>query len=200
VTALRRSDLDADPLTQFQSWFAAAGTAGIAAPEAMMLATAGSDGRPSARMVLLRGADSDGFVFFTGYRSRKAAELDANPQAALLFHWQPLGRQVRVEGGASRVDSGESDAYFASRPLESRLGAWASEQSAEIEGRSVLESAVAKARARFGADVPRPPRWGGYRVTPDAYEFWQHGEHRLHDRFRYTLDASGRWTVARLAP
>jgi len=190
-----------DPLAQFQAWFADAERSGVAAPEATALATATPAAAPSVRMVLLRGASPDGFRFFTGYSSRKAGELDANPQAALLWHWRKLGRQVRVEGTVSRLPEADADAYFASRPRESRLGTWASEQGAVLSGRDRLDQALAEARERFaGADVPRPERWGGYLVLPVAYEFWQHGENRLHDRFRYRRDGVDGWLVERLAP
>jgi pyridoxamine 5'-phosphate oxidase len=173
----------------------------VPAPEAVALATASPAAAPSVRMVLLRGAGPDGFRFYTGYLSRKAAELDSNPQAALLWHWQAEGRQMRVEGTVSRLPAADSDAYFASRPRESRLGTWASEQGAVLTGRDQLEQALEEARARFAdGDLPRPDRWGGYLLAPLAYEFWQHGENRLHDRFRYRRDVDGDWLVERLAP
>lgn len=169
------------------------------APEGVALATAGADGWPSVRMVLLRGFDDRGFRFFTGYESRKGAELAANPAAALCFYWQPLGRQVRVEGRVEQLPAAESDAYFESRPLDSRLGTWASDQSTVLPNRAALDEALAAARERFGEDVPRPSRWGGFRLAPERIEFWQHGEHRLHDRFRYTRGPGG-WLIERLAP
>ena len=166
----------------------------------MALATATPDGRPSVRMVLLKGADERGFAFFTNYESRKGGELAANPHAALLFHWWPLGRQVRVEGRVERISDEESEAYFDTRPLPSRLAAWASPQSRPLADRAELERLYAEAAARFpGDDVPLPPHWGGYRVVPDAYEFWQHGDDRLHDRIRYERDGDG-WKRERLAP
>ena len=168
-------------------------------PEATALATATPDGRPSVRMVLLKGADERGFAFFTNYESRKGRELADNPRAALLFHWQPLGRQVRVEGGVERVDADESEAYFRTRPLGSRLAAWASPQSRPLADRAELERLYADAAERFGEDVPLPPNWGGFRLVPDVYEFWQHGDDRLHDRVRYERDATG-WSRTRLAP
>ena len=162
-------DLDPDLLKQFERWFAEARDAGLAAPEAMALATATPDGRPSVRMVLMKTADQRGFDFYTHYESRKGGELTTNPHAALLFHWQPLGRQVRVEGRVVRIAPAESEAYFVTRPLESRLAAWASPQSRTLESRSELERLYAGARERFpGTEVPLPPHWGGFRVEPDA--------------------------------
>ncbi|MGZ8783326.1 MAG: pyridoxamine 5'-phosphate oxidase [Gaiellaceae bacterium] len=193
-------DLDADPLRQFQRWFADAHAVGPAAPEAMTLATATPDGRPSARMVLLKGADGRGLLFFTNRESRKGSELDANPRAALLFHWQPPGRQVRVEGPVERISEDESATYFAGRPLGSRLAAWASPQSRPLPDRAALERLYAEAAERFpSGEVPLPPHWGGFRLIPDAYEFWEHGDDRLHDRIRYERDATG-WSRTRLAP
>jgi pyridoxamine 5'-phosphate oxidase len=179
-------ELDPDPLQQFERWFAEAREAGLAAPEAMALATATPDGRPSVRMVLMKNADERGFDFYTHYESRKGGELAANPHAALLFHWQPLGRQVRVEGRVVRIAPAECEAYFVTRPLESRLAAWASPQSRTLESREELERLYDGAKKRFqGEEVPLPPHWGGFRLEPDAYEFWQHGDDRLHDRVRY---------------
>jgi len=192
---LSEADLDRDPLRQFESWFDAAREAGVRAPEAMALATAAPDGAPSARMVLLKGADERGFAFFTSYESRKGSELEANPRAALLFYWEPLGRQVRVEGMVERVSAEESDSYFASRAPGSRAGAAASRQSRPLADRAELDRAV----AALGDDVPRPEWWGGYRVRPERYEFWQHRENRLHDRFRYDRDGL-RWSIQRLYP
>lgn len=168
----------------------------------MTLATVGADGAPSARVVLLRGVDERGLVFHTNRESRKAADLAANPQAALVLHWKAAGRQVRVEGRVAPLDGERSDAYFAGRSRESRVGAWASPQSRPVAGREELERLVAETEGRFaGSDVPRPPFWGGYLLAPDRFEFWQHGEHRLHDRFRYTRGADGSdWVVERLAP
>ena len=163
----------------------------------MALATATPDGRPSARMVLLKGADGRGFAFHTNSESRKGEELAENPRAALLFHWQPLGRQVRVEGSVERVPDDESAAYFRTRPLGSRLAAWASPQSRPLADRAELERLYAEAPARHGDEPPLPPHWGGYRLLPDAYEFWQHGDDRLHDRVRYERDAVG-WSRTRL--
>ena len=193
-------DLDPDPLRQFQAWFAEAGEAGVEVPEAMALATATSDGRPSVRMVLLKRADERGFGFHTNYESRKAEELTANPRAALLFHWRPLGRQVRVEGRVERIPVDESEAYFRTRPVASRLAAWASPQSRPLPDRAELDRLYGDAAERFpGEDVPLPPHWGGFRLVPDAYEFWQHQENRLHDRVRDRRDGAG-WGRARLAP
>lgn len=197
---MNEHDLDPDPLHQFEVWFAEAGEAGVEVPEAMALATATAEGRPSARMVLLKQADERGFAFHTNYESRKGDELAANPQAALLFHWRPLGRQVRVEGRVERMPAKESEEYFRTRPLGSRLAAWASPQSRPLAGRAELEQLYEAASARFpGEDVPLPPHWGGFRLVPDAYEFWEHAENRLHDRVRYGRDGD-RWRRERLAP
>lgn len=192
-------DLDVSPLRQFEHWFATAREAGLELAEAMAVATATPAGRPSVRMVLLKSADERGFAFFTNYESRKGRELAENAFAALLFHWQPLGRQVRVEGRVEHVAAEESQAYFRTRPLRSRLAAWASPQSRPLADRAELERLYAEAEERFGDDPPLPPHWGGFRLVPDAYEFWQHGDDRLHDRVRYELDATG-WSRARLAP
>jgi pyridoxamine 5'-phosphate oxidase len=196
---LSEADLDPDPLRQFEAWFAAAREAREPVAEAFALATATPDGRPSVRMVLLKGADEDGFVFYSGYESRKGGELAANPRAALCFHWHALGRQARIEGTVSRVSDEEADAYFATRPPGSRLSAAVSRQSSVVGSRHELERAVAELSARVGGDPPRPSDWGGFRVTPEAYEFWQHREDRLHDRFRYQ-PADGAWVVERLSP
>jgi pyridoxamine 5'-phosphate oxidase len=197
---LLERELSADPVGQFAAWFRAAGEAGIRLPEAVVLATATPDGAPSARAVLLKGFDAAGFVFYTNYESRKGRELAANPRAALLFYWDPLGRQVRVEGRVAAVSPEESDAYFATRPLGSRLGALASPQSAVIDGRDDLERRVAELEAEYAErDPPRPASWGGYRLAHEAVEFWQHRENRLHDRLRYRRSDGG-WIVERLAP
>ena len=197
---LRESAVDPDPLEQFRRWYAEAEATGMRAPQAMALATAAVDGAPSVRMVLLKGADERGFVFFTGYVSRKAAELDANPRAALLFHWEALGRQVRIEGPVERVAGQESDAYFATRPRGAQLAAAASQQSSVLRDRAEIDDRVAElAREHEGSDVRRPDHWGGYRLVPDAYEFWQHRDDRMHDRLRYRRSDGG-WVVERLSP
>ena len=199
ATPLRRGDLDPDPLRQFEAWYAAAQAAGEQFPQAFALATSTPDGRPSVRMVLLKSADETGFVFYSSYESRKGGELAANPRAALCFYWHGLGRQARIEGTAAPVSDDEADAYFATRPAGSRLSASVSRQSEAVGSRAELEDAVAELRARLGEEVPRPASWGGFRVSPDVYEFWQHREDRLHDRFRYRREA-GAWMVERLAP
>ena len=197
---LRRADLASDPLEQFRSWFAAA-TAAVEVPEAVALATATPDAGPSVRMVLLKGFDEHGLVFYSHRTSRKGRELEANPQAALLFHWSPLGRQVRVEGRVERVSDEESDAYFATRPRDAQLGAHASRQSEPLGSRSELNERLAEVRGELGdGPVPRPPTWGGFRLVPHAWEFWQHRASRLHDRFRYEREPSGSWRVERLFP
>jgi pyridoxamine 5'-phosphate oxidase len=198
---LRETDVDPDPIRQFRAWFAEAEAARLYQPDAMTVATATADGRPSARLVLLRGLDDRGFTFFTNYDSRKAAELAANPRAALVFYWAELHRQVRVEGRVEVVSPEESDAYFRTRPRGSQLGAWASPQSQVLDGRAVLEQLTDEAARRFeGQPVPRPPRWGGYRVVPEVIEFWQGRDNRLHDRLCYRRRADGGWEVVRLAP
>jgi pyridoxamine 5'-phosphate oxidase len=196
---LRRADLDPDPLRQFAAWYARAADA-VDTPEAVVLATATAAGAPSARMVLLKGFDGRGFVIYTNYFSRKGQEIAQNPRAALLFHWAPLGRQVRVEGVVHRIDAAESDAYFRTRPPGSRLSAAASPQSRPVARREVLEAAVAELASRHpDGDVPRPDEWGGLRLVASRFEFWQHGDDRLHDRFRYHREGE-LWTVERLAP
>jgi pyridoxamine 5'-phosphate oxidase len=190
----------ADPLEQFRRWFAEAEAADVRAPQAMALATAGPEGVPSVRMVLLKGADVNGFVFFTGYGSRKGRELDANPRAALLFYWDPLGRQVRVEGTVERISADDSDAYFATRPRGAQLAAAASRQGRVLATRAELDAAVVELeRAHADGEIPRPEHWGGYRLRPETYEFWQHRENRLHDRLRYRRQPDG-WLLERLAP
>ena len=197
---LRRGDLDQDPVTQFRTWFDAARDAGVPMPEAVSLATATPDGRPSVRMVLLKGVDDRGFSFYTSYGSRKGRELRSNPHGALAFYWHDLGRQVRVDGPVGELRPEESDAYFASRPYLSQLSASVSVQSEVVANREELETAVAELRTRSAeGQVPRPESWGGFVLAPESFEFWQHREDRLHDRFRYSREATG-WMVERLAP
>jgi pyridoxamine 5'-phosphate oxidase len=198
--SLRETDVDPDPFRQFAAWLAHAQERQLHEPHAVALATVAPDGQPSVRMVLLRGFDQRGFLFFTNYESRKGRELDANPRAALLFFWAPLERQVRIEGTVERATAEESDAYFRSRPFGSRLSAAASPQSQVIPDRAGLEVRVRELEAAHpDQQIPRPPFWGGYRVVPAAFEFWQGGPSRLHDRLRYRL-ADGRWLLERLAP
>jgi pyridoxamine 5'-phosphate oxidase len=194
-------ELDPDPLAQFAAWFEAARAERVPAVEAGALGTATPDGAPSVRFVLLKGYDERGFVFYTGYESRKGHELEANPRAALTLYWQPLGRQVRLEGTVERVSEAESQAYFASRPLGSRLGAWASRQSEPIGSRAELDELLRDATARFAdGEVPLPDAWGGYRLAPESYEFWEHQDDRLHDRVLYVPDGAGGWRKERLQP
>jgi pyridoxamine 5'-phosphate oxidase len=189
-----------NPLERFQEWFHEAVQAGVEVPEVMTLATADAEGTPSARMLLLKSADEDGFVFYSGYASRKGGELDENPRAALVFYWRPLGKQIRVEGRVERVSEAESAAYFATRPRGSQLAAWASQQSRPLASREELERRYAELEREYqGVDVPRPPHWGGYRLRPEAIEFWQHRENRLHDRIRYTRAREG-WQRELLSP
>jgi pyridoxamine 5'-phosphate oxidase len=198
---LLERDADPDPLRQFSAWFDHARQTEIRLPEAMALATATADGAPSLRMVLLKGVDERGFVFYSGYESRKGRELAENPRAALCFYWDPLGRQVRIEGAAEPVAHEESEAYFRTRPRGSQTSAWASAQSEPIASRSALEAAAREVVRRYeGQDVPRPAGWGGYRLVPESYEFWQHRDDRLHDRLLYRREPSGVWGVTRLAP
>jgi pyridoxamine 5'-phosphate oxidase len=193
-------ELDADPLRQFARWFDDAVAAGVRFPETMTLATASADGRPSARMVLLKGADDRGFAFYTNLDSRKGRELGQNPRAALVLYWQALGRQVRVEGVVEQVGFDESAAYWATRPRASRVSAWASPQSEPVPSRDELEEAAAEIDRDFaGEDVPLPPHWGGYRVVPETIELWEHRDDRLHDRVLYTREDRG-WRMERLAP
>jgi pyridoxamine 5'-phosphate oxidase len=192
-------DLDPDPLRQFQAWFREA-EENVRAPEAMALATATPEGAPSVRMVLLKGVDERGFVFYTGYESRKGLELAANPRAALLFYWDPLGRQVRVEGPLERTTAEETDEYFHTRPRGAQIAALSSQQSRVLPSREQLERRVAELESEHeGKEVPVPPVWGGFRLTPETYEFWQHRENRLHDRFRYRREG-GAWAIERLSP
>ena len=197
--ALRRADLAADPLDQFAAWFAEAREA-IPLAEATALATCGADGRPLVRYVLLKAFGPKGFDFYTDHRSEKAGQLEANPRAALAFWWPPLGRQVRVSGDVTPLGDAESDRYFASRPREAQIGAWASRQSEPLANRAQLDERVAEAKQRFeGQEVPRPPHWGGYRLAPATIEFWQQGTARLHDRFRYRREGEA-WIIERLSP
>jgi pyridoxamine 5'-phosphate oxidase len=188
------------PLQQFEHWLHDALTAKLPEPTAMTLATVGADGRPSTRVVLLKGCDARGFVWYTNYESRKGRELAANPQAALQFHWVELERVARIEGRVEKTSGEESDAYYRTRPLDSRIGAWASPQSRVIASRAQLVAEAARFGAKYLLDPPRPPHWGGYRLVPDAFEFWQGRRSRLHDRLRYTLQADGTWLRQRLAP
>lgn len=200
--SLDESDVQADPLAQFDIWLGEALRAQLPEPNAMTLATADAAGRPSARIVLIKALDERGFVFFTNYDSRKGREIAENPHAALLFHWIELERQVRIEGRIEKTSAEESDRYFASRPLNSRIGAWASEQSAVLHSRAELEARETEFHARFGKHPPRPAHWGGYRLVPDALEFWQGRPSRLHDRLRYVRDAAAPngWRIERLSP
>jgi len=188
------------PQQQFEHWLQEAIAAEVPEPTAMTLATVGVDGRPSTRVVLLKGCDARGLVFYTNYRSRKAQDLAAHPQAALQFYWADMERVVRIEGRVEMTSAEESDAYFRTRPLDSRIGAWASPQSQVISSRVVLVTEAARFGAKFLLDPPRPPHWGGYRLIPDTFEFWQGRKSRLHDRLRYTLQPDGTWLRERLAP
>jgi pyridoxamine 5'-phosphate oxidase len=194
-------DADHDPIRQFETWFQQAVDAKLPEPNTMTLATVDPRGRPSARIVLIKGVDERGFVFFTNYESRKGRELAANPYASLLFYWIELERQVRVEGRIVKTSEQESDAYFASRPLGSRIGAWASNQSQPIESRSQLEIREREISLQYGDQPPRPPHWGGYRLVPETIEFWQGRPSRLHDRLLYTrASENGDWQISRLSP
>jgi pyridoxamine 5'-phosphate oxidase len=200
-----RAELDeaasqADPLAQFDQWLKEAIHSDVPEPNAMTVATVGSDLRPSTRVVLIKGYDAQGIVWYTNYQSRKGQELAGNPCAALQFHWVELERVVRIEGTVQKVSDAESDEYFHSRPLDSRVGAWASPQSQVISGRTVLVTQAAKYAAQFLLQPPRPPHWGGYRLKPERWEFWQGRKSRLHDRLRYTQQADGGWLRERLAP
>ncbi|AFY90347.1 pyridoxamine 5'-phosphate oxidase [Chroococcidiopsis thermalis] len=201
LEGLQETDVDPNPLRQFQIWFDRALSAQIPEPNAMTLATATTDAIPSARIVLLKGFDERGFVFYTNYQSHKGQELTTNPHAALVFWWAELERQVRIEGRVEQVSAQESDEYYRSRPLNSRLGAWASEQSQVVESRAALEQRLQELQTKYeNRDIPRPPYWGGFRVIPNAIEFWQGRPSRLHDRLRYRLLENGSWTIERLSP
>ncbi len=197
---LDESASDPDPLRQFDQWLQEAISSKIPEPNAMTLATVAGDLRPSTRVVLIKGYDARGIVWYTNYESRKGRELAGNPFAALQFHWVELERVVRIEGIVEKVSTEESDAYFHSRPLDSRIGAWASPQSEVIAGRTVLVTNAARYAAQFMLQPPRPPHWGGYRLKPDSWQFWQGRKSRLHDRLRYTLEPDGSWLRERLAP
>lgn len=198
--ALHAHDLDPDPFVQFQRWYADAEEHGQVQPDAMVVATSTADGRPSARMVLLRGVDARGFCFYTNFDSRKGRELTANPHAAIALHWPEVLRQVRATGPVERIADDESDAYWYARPRSSRVSAWASAQSEPVASRDELEARVAEIEARFGdGEVPRPDGWGGFRVVPDEIELWQHRDDRLHDRFVY-VRSDDRWELVRLQP
>jgi pyridoxamine 5'-phosphate oxidase len=201
-SVLIKATVDPNPIQQFERWLHEARATGMPEQDAisMALATATKYGQPSARIVLLKAFDEQGFVFYTNYDSRKANELEENARACLLFYWSALWRQVRIEGPVERVSAEESDQYFQSRPLGSKIGAWASEQSRGVENRDVLEKRFAEYDSKFGDNVPRPPHWGGYRVTPQVIEFWQGQENRMHDRLRYSLQDDGTWVIERLAP
>lgn len=194
-------DLNDDPLSELAGWLELAIEAGLPVPNAMMLATADAQGRPSARITLLKGIEDGGLVFFSNYESRKGRELTENPHAAVVFYWGPISRQVRVEGSVERISEAESAEYFQTRPRESRIGAWASPQSQLIASREELEARIAEIEARFpGEDVPRPAHWGGFRLTPERVEFWKGRPNRLHDRILYTREGQGGWRKQRLAP
>ena len=201
LAGLAEKDLARDPFRQFEKWFQEAEAAKLAEPNAMTLATASPDGRPSARTVLLKGLDGRGFVFYSNYESRKGRELTLNARVALVFPWIALERQVLIEGTVTKVAREESAAYFHSRPRASQLGAWVAQQSSVIPGRATLEEAMkALEKKHAGAEIPRPPTWGGYRVAPETIEFWQGRRSRLHDRLRYRRDQEGGWLVERLSP
>jgi pyridoxamine 5'-phosphate oxidase len=199
-TELRKSNVDQNPFKQFARWYEEALGSDLILPNAMALATSSRDGVPSARMVLLKDFDENGFVFYTNYESPKARDLDENPKAALLFYWAPLDKQVRITGSVERVSPEESEAYFGTRPVESQLGAWASNQSSTIESREVLENRLSQLIEEYrDTEVPLPPYWGGYRLVPDTFEFWLSRPGRLHDRLRFSR-RDGEWTIERLAP
>jgi pyridoxamine 5'-phosphate oxidase len=198
--SLSEEDVQKNPIDQFDIWFDQARHAELPEPNAMTVASVDADGKPSARIVLIKEVNHQGFVFFTNYESRKGQALTHNPQAALLFFWPELERQIRIEGTVEKLSEEASDAYFHSRPLDSRIGAWASPQSQVISGRSILVAKAAEYALKFALNPPRPPHWGGFRVKPQALEFWQGRPSRLHDRIRYTQQAYGMWKIERLAP
>ena len=200
LNALNETEIDPNPLKQFEKWYDDAVSTGVPEADAMTLATATKDGSPDARIVLLKSFDDRGFVFYTNYQSRKAKELGENEMACLLFYWLPVKRQVRIEGTVEKVSEEESDDYFHTRPWGSKLGAWASDQSEVIAGREDLEKRFEEFELKFADNVPRPPHWGGYRVKPNAIEFWQGRDNRLHDRIRYRAQEDGSWRIERLAP
>lgn len=202
ISSLTKATVDPNPIRQFEKWSQEVRGKGVSEQDviSMTLATATRYGLPSARIVLLKSFDENGFVFFTNYNSRKAAELEENARACLLFYWSAVWRQVRIEGAVERVSPEESDQYFHSRPLGSKIGAWASEQSAAIQNRAMLEKRFEDFGWKFGDNVPRPPHWGGYRVKPEVIEFWQGQDNRLHDRLRYSRQDDGGWLIERLAP
>lgn len=201
LQSLSEQDVDANPIKQFEKWFQQALASGIEEPNAMTFATSTTDGKPSARTVLLKGIKENGFVFFTNYESKKGKQINDNPFACLVFFWKELERQVRIEGEIKKITDEESDEYFASRPLESRIGAWSSPQSKVIESREVLEKNVAYFTNKYQSqNIPRPPHWGGYILVPSLIEFWQGGPGRLHDRLQYSIDKINSWIIQRLAP
>ena len=201
-SGLTKANVAANPIRQFEKWSQELSAHGISEQDAtsMTLATANRNGDPCARIVLLKSLDDRGFVFYTNYNSRKGQELTENSRACLLFYWSAVWRQVRIEGVVEKVSAEESDQYFDSRPLGSKIGAWASDQSATVENRTQLEKQFDEFSSKFGDNVPRPPHWGGYRIKPDTIEFWQGRENRLHDRLRYTLEQDGSWLIERLGP
>ncbi len=197
--SLTENSINKDPFKQFSKWFEQAMSADFILPNAMALATATMEGKPSVRMVLLKEFDESGFVFFTNYSSKKGKDLESNPQASVLFYWESLERQVRIDGSVEKITKQESEAYFATRPIKSRVGAWASNQSSVIESRSAIVKDFLKYLVKFGKNVPLPPAWGGYRLKPEEFEFWQGRPNRLHDRIRFTKHKDG-WKIERLAP